>query len=71
MSRRSIAILVVTGLLLVLLVVLLLVPAPEDNVGAIEAIVSRIEGALGILFPASAHTLFTDKKNGKTTDEEE
>jgi uncharacterized protein YpuA (DUF1002 family) len=56
-------ILAATALVLVLLVVLLLVPAPADNAAAVDAIVARLEGALGPLLAATGHTLFTDKKS--------
>ena len=65
MSKRSLTILLATGSLLALLVVLLLVPAPAENVEAINAITARIEGALGILFPAVLHTLAADKEKSK------
>lgn len=66
MSQRSIIILVATAALLIALLVLLLVPAPEENVAAIEAVSSRIEGALAVLFPAAIHTLGVDRKDRET-----
>ncbi len=63
MSSRSIVILATTGLLLCLMVVLVLVPPPEGNFEAAEAVTARIQGALGILFPASLHSLGVDLKS--------
>lgn len=69
MSTRSIAILVATALCIALLVVLLLVPPPPDNVALIEALAARLEGALGPLLAATAHTLFVDRQEKKSEDE--
>lgn len=67
MSRRSILILVATGVLLVLLLVLALVEAPAANAELVQNYVMRIEGALAILGPASLHTLLHDRKERRAT----
>ena len=54
-------ILIATGVALIALVVLLLVPSSEANTAMVTELAGRLEGFLAFGFPATIHTLMADR----------